>query len=123
MSFAIAHGCGSRAELPYVSVTIYGERDGEGVSPEEAGIGAGAIYCAADAAWEVDPWGTPRWILSKDTYRYNEKERRDAAPRPYIYHRLEFEVSCFDVTKLGPIHRQRAWQVADAMYRALRKVI
>jgi hypothetical protein len=94
-----------------VSVDAYGTND-HPPGPEVIARAAGMIFAAGEAALAVDPYGKP-------------DVRAPARARPLdgqtmrVTIRLLFTVSSDDVLAGGPIHRERASEVARAMYKAL----
>lgn len=116
MDFQPSEGPG-RVRYPYVSLTIYGDGDNApaGSEPAEERLGAamGALFRVAEAAWAVDPYGTPLWRQHRASYDYR------GIKRVYDYHCLDFIVSSDDVTAGGPIHRERAKACSQAMRKAL----
>lgn len=103
---------GQRERVPFVSLTIYGD-GGDEPSPERLGVGMAAVFKAAEAALELDPYGKPKWTVRLDFYLYQ------GVRRWYVYHNLAFEASSGDVIEGGPIHRERAHACRRAMARSL----
>lgn len=120
MNIGVAGGWDTKTRCPYVSVQVYGERDGSCVTPEQIGKAYGALRRVVDLALETDPWAEFDWKVS---WRPPEPRGDGGLFRATWLIAVACRVSSGDVMEGGPLHRLRATEVARVMRSALDAIV